>query len=69
MFFDKKTDLTNFTEFRAFYCRCMIRLMRDNLHIKLILTLVCILLCLGFVYFNYIASEAEYRPVDILSDP
>lgn len=66
MFFsNKKTDLTNFTAFRAFYCRCMLKIMRDNLHVKLFFTILCIMCCLAFAYFEYKKADASYRPAYI----
>ena len=63
MFIDKRSNFTNFNAFRAFYCRCMLKFMRDNLHIKIIFTLICLFLCIGFAYYHYEKTESNYKPV------
>jgi len=62
MFFRNGTELTNFTHFRASYCKFMICLMRGNLHIKILFTIFC--MCAGVViaYYHGKTANASYGP-------
>lgn len=68
MLFMGKRDLTNFTHWRASYCRMMSYLIREKLHLKILFTLICIALVVGFAYFHYQRSEAPFRPIPHIGD-
>jgi len=62
MWFSRSKDLTDFTQFRAWYCRLMVTMMRDKLHLKIFFTLICIALVVGFALFQNAQSEAAFQP-------
>lgn len=65
MFFRKK-DLTDFTAFRAAYCRVMVLLIREKLHLKIFFTLLVLAMLVGFAYvYNKKLDEPYevYEPI------
>lgn len=64
MLFRSKKDYTNFTEWRAWYCRVMITMMRDKLHYKIFFTFCLIAACVAFIYVQNEKDEQPYRYQD-----
>jgi hypothetical protein len=64
MLFPRKKDLTTFTSLRASYCRFMLFLIREKLHIKIGFTLIVIGLCVAFAYYNNKAINAPYTSTE-----
>jgi len=60
MFFRKDTELTNFTHFRASYCKFMICCMRGNLHIKILFTIFCMCAGVLIAYYHGKSANANY---------
>lgn len=60
MLFPRKKDLTTFTSMRASYCRLMLFLIREKLHLKIGFTLIVIGVCIAFAYYNNKAINAPY---------
>lgn len=61
MFFTKKSTFTNFTEFRAEYCKFMITITRNNIHIKIIMTIICLIAGLVMAYYALGGMETDYE--------
>ena len=65
MLLPRKKDLTDFTAMRASYCRFMLELMRDKLHIKIFFTIVSIGLCIAFAYYQNKLNDAPYVEAEL----